>query len=822
MSSRTQPVSRHSLSLLKSLKSLCSSFGTLSRRSKILNICPRVKGEYFTEVLDDDSTLTFLINLGYKGPIHKHPSMYVDHIHQPWRTLADIINKCLSGKTASNDSLRKYRIDILWGMFYRETIDYPDKRVIKKEVLISTEENIILEPDITLEFGKSMSLTEAAEEEAARLVHATHERIVTKSDPEPANGSQSHPGGSSKGTSTKPGVPNESIGILSTSSEGTGTKPGVLDEEKGTSTAKADVILDWGSEEESEYYATKTNVEKTEELKDDNTKARLPPTSFNLSVSSGFVGLSLSMLNVPISMIPELSILPPIFKTTTTSSPVISTITHVLQQQSTPIPTPPITIEALTFIIAVPKTLTIITTAFNDVQLRVADLEKDVMELKKVDLSTEILTTIRLRRKQADKQKMTKYTIKSTNKAALNEYYLKHVLFQSMNDSKSFNKNPKNKALYHSLMEALITNEEAMDKGIADSLKQHKKSHGDEDEDPSARPKKANKSVTIEEMVEEPINELIMDDVDHTTVEEVVQYVDQPQDTSEPKTDKTSNWLTQPPRPPTPDPEWNIVQIVDDSPEEPWFNNLLSAEKDPLTFDALMATLIDFSKFAMNRLKIDKLTKAHLVGPVYKLLKGTCKSSIELEYKMEECFKALTDKLDWNNPEGDLCTFDLTKPLPLKDPKKYTTSITKTKAARYEIVGIENIIPTLWSATNVGYNKDALKIHSVVTVKLEKLHGYGHLEEIVVRRVDRQLYKFKEGNFIDLHLNDIEDKLIYAVQHKLFQLDESDIVDFIVALSVDKRRSGLMVDLIDKKILERRIMRNLERWVGARELEMDY
>ncbi|GKE88127.1 hypothetical protein Tco_1565602, partial [Tanacetum coccineum] len=35
------------------------------------------------------------------------------------------------------------------------------------------------------------------------------------------------------------------------SSEGTGTKPGVLDEEKVTS--EANVILDWGSEQESEY-----------------------------------------------------------------------------------------------------------------------------------------------------------------------------------------------------------------------------------------------------------------------------------------------------------------------------------------------------------------------------------------------------------------------------------------------------------------------------------------------------------------------------------------------------------------------------------------
>ncbi|GJZ63172.1 hypothetical protein Tco_0619593 [Tanacetum coccineum] len=157
--------------------------------------------------------------------------------------------------------------------------------------------------------------------------------------------------------------------------------------------------------------------------------------------------------------------------------------------------------------------------------------------------------------------------------------------------------------------------------------------------------------------------------------------------------------------------------------------------------------------YAMNRLKIDNLTQAHLVEPVYELLKGTCTSIIELEYNMEDYFKALIDKLDWNNPERDRYPFDLTKPLPLKDlEKKYTASITKTKEAQYEIVGIE----------------DAVK----------KLHGYGHLEEIVVKRADRHLYKFKEGDFVDLHLNDIEDILLLVVQHKLFRLNESGIQTF--------------------------------------------
>nr|GEW17844.1 hypothetical protein [Tanacetum cinerariifolium] len=93
---------------------------------------------------------------------------------------------------------------------------------------------------------------------------------------------------------------------------------------------------------------------------------------------------------------------------------------------------------------------------------------------------------------------------------------------------------------------------------------------------------------------------------------------------------------------------------------------MVFATNDPLIFNDLMATPIDFSKYVLNRFKIDNLTHDLLLGPAYNLLKGTCTTSIELEYHFQECFNALTDKLDWNNPEGDHYPFDLSKPLPLQ------------------------------------------------------------------------------------------------------------------------------------------------------------
>ncbi|GJS16130.1 retrovirus-related pol polyprotein from transposon TNT 1-94 [Tanacetum coccineum] len=880
---------------------------------KILDICLRVEGEEFIEVQDDDSTLTFLIDLGYKGPLHNYTNMYVDHMNQPWRTLAAIINKCLFGKTASrrrenqdvrftkviinhflsqhkslsnlkfqhyhtikddgiisrlklvrigedyqeyglpipdmmlNDAIKQsksYQIFLKYstsqippkksrgkGLQGKKTADTPvadvdvseesepepvkkkttSRRVVKKKVTIFAANNIIPDPDVALELGKSISLTKAAEEEAASQVHTTHARIVAKSVLEPArrrpsgiafrdtsqvlkkvssdpsqnlkgvqsltleeqeaidtikalkeskktSRRQQDTGGSCKGSGIKPGFLDEFIVVSTTLSEGTGTIPRVPDEEKVISEEK--VIFEWGSKQESEYSeenqhddeevdwiysdkeddnkreeqvnddedeemtnakvedsgkgnaeisdAAKADVEKTEEVKDGAKKAELPPTSSNLSVSSGFGDQFLklssntslvstvkdttvveinslldikiqyevphiqspSVLIVPILVIFEPSVLTPLPETplaapiTTLHPPSVSTIPPVSQQTTAPIPTPPIATESLTITTAVPEP-----DALNAVQLRVANLEKDTptinLEQESEKSAFEIL---KIKREQAEEQKMPKYTIKSTNKATLKEYDLKSSLYQNLHENKSFNRNPANHALYHALMEALIEDENAMDKGVADTVKDHKRKHDDDedndDEDPLAGPNqgkkrkrrrtkesesskkpstskktpkgkaptkgsKTGKSASAKKLVEEPIAEVVMDDAVNTAGKDV-----------------------QPPRPPTPDSKWNKRQVVLGQPEQSWFNQMFFATKDPITFNNLMATPIDFSK--------------------------------------------------------------------------------------YKILGVKS-------------------------VSVKKLHGYCHLEEIVLKRADQQLYKFKEGDFVDLHLNDIEDMLLLVI-----------------------------------------------------------
>ncbi|GJZ64211.1 hypothetical protein Tco_0620632 [Tanacetum coccineum] len=100
---------------------------------------------------------------------------------------------------------------------------------------------------------------------------------------------------------------------------------------------------------------------------------------------------------------------------------------------------------------------------------------------------------------------------------------------------------------------------------------------------------------------------------------------------------------------------------------------MVNAEKDPVTFDDLMGSTFDFPKFAKHYLKKDKITKADLKGPAFNLLKRNYRNHIELEYNMEQCYLALTDQLDWTNPEEDKCPYDLNKHLPLQGPPGHLT-----------------------------------------------------------------------------------------------------------------------------------------------------
>ncbi|GKA08493.1 hypothetical protein Tco_0687824, partial [Tanacetum coccineum] len=297
----------------------------------------------------------------------------------------------------------------------------------------------------------------------------------------------------------------------------------------------------------------------------------------------------------------------------TDSSPVYSTVIPQSLPSFTPppqqsTPTPPPTIEAINPLSTLPNFTSVF--QFNN---RVTTLENEVAELKKNDpLNTQVTALVDEHldsRLGATKDEFISYISESiTARITEQSYALDKSLFSTYDKVYSLKRSRKDK---------------------------------DKDEDPSTGSdrglKKRKTSKDAEPTTEEPEFEVADSDM--------------PQDQEEnPRNDDV-------------EPKGKTPQ---QGPTQSWLMTLASfADKPSKTFDELMSSPIDFSTYIMNGLKITNLTQETLLGPAFKLLKGTSTNFAELEYDFEECYKALSEKLNWENPKGGDYPFDLTKPLPL-------------------------------------------------------------------------------------------------------------------------------------------------------------
>ncbi|GJS19752.1 hypothetical protein Tco_0448384 [Tanacetum coccineum] len=90
----------------------------------MLHICPKLPGHKFEDPPFEKEILFFIKDLGHTSEIKVLSDVNVNHMHQPCRSFAAIINKCLSGKTTALESLRLSRAQILWGMYHNKNVDY--------------------------------------------------------------------------------------------------------------------------------------------------------------------------------------------------------------------------------------------------------------------------------------------------------------------------------------------------------------------------------------------------------------------------------------------------------------------------------------------------------------------------------------------------------------------------------------------------------------------------------------------------------------------------------------------------------------------------
>nr|GFA25578.1 hypothetical protein [Tanacetum cinerariifolium] len=85
---------------------------------EMLHISPRILGQPFDEFPFKEEILEFLRFLGHSTQIKTLTDVNVNKLYQPWRSFTAVINKCLTGKSSSIDSLRISQAQILWGLYH--------------------------------------------------------------------------------------------------------------------------------------------------------------------------------------------------------------------------------------------------------------------------------------------------------------------------------------------------------------------------------------------------------------------------------------------------------------------------------------------------------------------------------------------------------------------------------------------------------------------------------------------------------------------------------------------------------------------------------
>nr|GEV38151.1 hypothetical protein [Tanacetum cinerariifolium] len=452
----------------------------------------------------------------------------------------------------------------------------------------------------------------------------------------------------------------------------------------------------------------------------------------------------------------------------------------------------------------------------NDEFLRTVDenikkiIKEQVKEQVKAQVSKILPRIKQAVNKQLEAEVLTRSSHSSRTSYAvaadLSEMELKKILIEKIEGNKSIQCSDAQRNLYKALVDAYESDKIILDTyGETVPLKRRRDDDEDKDKEPSAGPDRGSKR-RIEgketEAASTPLETATKSIGRSTTgsrsrqasisesafVEEPVQTTSQMEEPSylefeigaddQPivQSSQHPEWFSQPKKPPSLNHDWNKTLLA---------------------------------------LRVDTLTPELLAGPTYDLVKGSCRSLIELEYHLEEVYKATIDQLDWVNPEGPQYPHNLLQPLPLipdnrglrvipfahfinndieylrggASSRKYTTSVTKMKAADY---GHSKWIEDLFYGFTVNqesardvYSKR--RIIAVTKLKIVEWHSYKHLDWITVRCDNDKLYKFKEGNLKRLRIQDIEDMLLLLVQGKLTNLTVEERFAFNVSLRIFTR-----------------------------------
>nr|GEW94810.1 hypothetical protein [Tanacetum cinerariifolium] len=685
----------------------------------MLYICPRILGQSFDELPFEEEILEFLRFLRHSAQIRTLTDVNINKLFQPWRSFGAVINKCLTKKKLTNDEIKNTKAyKEYYACATREASPKPKASTRRKRSGLNTSitpPTAITTPTTTIAVAPRLTAAAKGKQpakakspsdpsEVART-EAQQLKIVLRRSRQQMHISQLGGSGTDEGTGSKPGVPDvpfddseEEISWNSSDDEDADAQEKDRDDDEGDE-------KDENDDGEEDDYNDKDGAEEKESAK------LLKTFSFQVVIRRN--DPPYTPLIVCLS-----------FK----GEPYLASDTKGKDEESfDPIPRTPESSEDegngeedQGLRISEEERINKEEDAeelYRDVNINqgrgiqaTLDVEASHVTLtpvhpdgqeKSSSVSSQFVTSMlnppnRLKSLEA---KFSEYI--QTNPFAeavsnipvaadLSEMELKKILIENMKGNKSIQRSDEQRNLYKALVDAYEANKIILD------------SYGETDEGPFAE---SDRGLRDEEKVSAS---------ESAFAEEPVQTISQMDE-----------------------PSYLVFEIGS---TQTWISELAKQPDSRSSFNELLDTPLDFSNFIMNRLRADTLTLELLAGPIFELMKGLCTSLIELEYHLEEVYKATTDQLDWVNPEGQQYPHNLLQPLPLIPDNRGRRVI---PFAHF----IDNNLEYLRGGASSHKYTTSRRIISVTDLKIVKWHSYKHLDWITVRRDDEKLYKFKEGDF---------------------------------------------------------------------------
>nr|GEZ02997.1 hypothetical protein [Tanacetum cinerariifolium] len=840
---------------------------------EMLHICRRLPGQSLVKPPFEEKILAFLWFLRHSGVIRRLTDVNINKLHQPWRSFAAIINKCLTGKSSGYDSLWLSQAQILCGLYHKRNVDFAylmwEDFVYQVEHKDIKKSNEMYYPRFT-KFGALLPIKLTNEDIRNSNAYKEYYAVATGATP---------PKPKAEVVSTQQSLlqlllqaqdcsndRGEEISWNSTDEEGDDNDDDEGDDgddgEEGNDDGDAqedDDQEDKGNDEddqegdsddeqasdEEEFIHPSLSTHAEEKTRDGESFDPIPKTPKNTDdEGNGKENLGMNVgrkegqdeedeadelyrdVNINLGRGIQMA------DVHTTQEVEDSHVTLTLvnpdgQQQSSSTPTSvaplpmsaptltPSTIATITTTLQAPTPLkTAPSTLLQDLpnfgslfgfDHRLKTLEANFSEFTQtnqfagaVSLIPDIIhrymdqqmnETVKTVNEQLEAEVLTRSSNSSKTSYAvaadLLEMELKKILIEKMEDNKSIHRSNKQRNLYKALVEANKSDKIILDiYGDTVTLKRRRDDDADKDEEPSAGLDRGPRDVEKERsQSQQALHRRKLPGAlasQHKGLNLDKRADDQPIV----KPSQHPEWFSQQKKPPTLDRDWNKTLPANHGSIQPWISDLAKQSDSRSSFNELMDTPVnpEGQQYPHNLLK-----------PLPLIPNSRGRRVIPFDH-------FVNNDLEYLRGGASSC--------------KYTTSVTKTKAADYmHIKWIEDLVPrTMWIQEPIGYDKHALwgishwgrkhqqfydfainresardvyskrRIITVTELKIVERHNYKHLDWIMVCRDDDKLYKFKEGDFKRLRIQDIKDMLLLLVQGKLTNLTVEERFAFNVSL----------------------------------------